>query len=140
MTTPAYDLPLPRPTAVSKPFWDAAREHRLVVQRSSRTGKTILYPRIVSPFAADDALEWVDASGKGRVVAATVVRTSTDPAWAQRTPYVVAIVELEEGARLTTNIVDCDPDTVRPGMAVAVRFDDVTPEVTLVKFAPADQP
>jgi uncharacterized OB-fold protein len=133
----AYTKPLPSPTPTSQPFWDAAREHRLIVQRSKRTGRRIFYPRIVSPFGPDDELDWVEASGRGTVYSFTVARRPTAPQWSGEGPYVIAIVELEEGGLMTTNIVDCDVESVRIGMPVAVVFDDVTPEVTLVKFKPA---
>ena len=98
MTEPAtYNKPLPEPTPVSQPFWDAAREHRLLIQRSKRTGKFIYYPRAVSPFGDDDELEWTEVSGKGKVYAFTIARRPTGPQWAPECPYVIAIVELAEG-------------------------------------------
>lgn len=134
-----YLKPLPEPTAVSQPFWDAARRHRLVLQRSRKTGKYIFYPRAVSPFGAGDELEWVEASGRGTVYTYTVARRPTAPQWAADVPYVIAIVALEEGPHLTANIVDCDPGDVAIGMAVTALFADVTPEVTLVQFRPAKE-
>ena len=131
-----YTKPLPEPTEVSRPFWDAAREHRLVIQRSTKTGQHVFYPRAVSPFGPDDELEWVEASGRGTVYSYTVARRPTGPQWAADVPYVIAIVELEEGVHLTANIVDCDPDSVRVGLPVEVTFHDVTPEVTLPQFRP----
>lgn len=131
-----YTKPLPAITNISRPFWEAAREHRLLIQRSKKTGKAVFYPRATSPYGPKDELEWIEASGKGTVYSYTVARRPTAPQWAGDVPYVIAIVELEEGARMTTNIVNCDPDAVRVGMAVRVVFDDVTPDVTLVKFEP----
>lgn len=133
----AYMKPLPTPTTTTQPFWDAAREHRLLVQRSRNTGRRVFYPRIVSPFGPDDELDWVEASGRGTVYSFTVARRATAPQWAGDVPYVIAIVELEEGGHMTTNIVECDVESVRIGMPVAAVFEDVTPEVTLVKFKPA---
>lgn len=131
-----YTKPLPEPTAASSPFWGAAREHRLLIQRSRKTGEAVFYPRLVSPFGADDELEWFQASGRGTVYSYTVAYRPTAPQWASDTPYVIAIVELDEGPHLTTNIVGCDPADVEIGMRVVVEYDDVTPEVTLVKFRP----
>jgi hypothetical protein len=132
-----YDKPLPEPTAVSQPFWDAAREHRLVLQRSKKTGKFVYYPRSVSPFGPNDELEWQEVSGRGKVYSYTVARRPTAPQWANEGPYVIAIVELEEGPHLTANILGCSPDDVRIGMEVTASFEDVTAEVTLVQFRPA---
>ena len=75
--------------------------------------------------------------GRGTVYTYAVARRPTAPQWANEPPLVIAIVELEEGAHMTTNIIDCDPSAVRVGMAVAAVFDAVTPETTLVKFRPA---
>jgi uncharacterized OB-fold protein len=136
MTTD-YAKPLPRPTAVSREFWAAARRHELRVQRCRACGQHIFYPRVFCPACLSDGLEWVNVSGRGRVYSFTVVRRAMHPAFRPDVPYVLAIVELEEGPRLTTNIVGCDPLDVRVDMPVEVVFDDVTPEVTLVKFRPS---
>jgi uncharacterized OB-fold protein len=133
---PAQNGMLPRPNAVSRPFWEAAKQHRLVIQRSTRTGKYLFYPRIVSPLAAGDTLEWVEVSGHGTVVGSTVVRASEEQPWSGRVPYVLAIVELDEGPRMTSTIVGCEPEAVHAGMAITAIYDDVTPDVTLVRFRP----
>ena len=132
-----YGRPLPEPNAVTAPFWDGARQHRLMLQRSRRTGRYVFYPRAVSPFGAGDELEWVESSGKGTVYSFTVARRATAPQWAGEAPYVIAIVQLAEKVRMTTNIVGCPPEDVRIGMAVEAVYDDVTAEVTLVRFRPA---
>lgn len=137
MTSDPYIKPLPEPNPTTKPFWDAAREHRLVLQRSRRTGKWVFYPRAVSPVGAGDTIDWVPACGRGTVYSFTVARRPTAPGWANDVPYVIAIIELEEGVRMTGNVVGCDPDTVRIGMPVEVTFADVTPEITLVQWRPA---
>jgi hypothetical protein len=132
-----YRKPIPEPTAASQPYWDAAREHRLILQRSKRTGRYVFYPRAVSPFGARDELEWVEASGKGEVYSYTIARRPTAPAWADDAPYVIAIVALDEGVHMTANIVECDPGLVHVGMRVEVAFVDVTPGLTLVQWRPA---
>ena len=135
----SYTKPLPEPGTVSKPFWEGAREHRLMLQRSKKTGKYVFYPRVVSPFAVKDELEWVEASGRGTVYSYTVARRPTGPQWSEDGPYVIAIVELAEGARMTANIIDCDVESVRIGMQVVAAYVDVTPEVTLVQFRPEQE-
>ncbi len=136
-STAPYMKPLPEPSPVTQPFWDAAREGRLLIQRSKKTGKAVFYPRSISPFGPNDELEWFEASGRGTVYTYTVARRPVAPQWANDPPLVIAIVELEEGPHMTTNLVECDPDDVRIGMPVTVVFEAVTPEVTLVKFRPA---
>lgn len=131
-----YMKPLPESTPASQPFWDAAKEHRLVLQRSKKTGKYVYYPRAVSPWGPGDELEWSEVSGRGKVFSFTIARRPTAPQWANDAPYVIAIVELDEGPRMTANIIGCAPEDVRIGMLVVASFEDVTPEVTLVQFRP----
>ena len=128
----AYGKPLPEPNAISKPYWDAARERRLVLQRSGKTGRYVFYPRAVSPYGADDTLEWVEASGRGTVYSYTVARRATAPQWSGEEPYVIAIVALDEGG-FAVEVHDVD---LRIGLPVEVAFVDVTPEVTLVQWRP----
>lgn len=132
----AYSRPLPEPTDVTRPFWDGLKEHRLVLQRSKKGKRAIYYPRSVSPFGPKDTLTWTECSGRGTVYSFTVARRPTAPQWADAGDYVIAIVEIEEGARLTANIVHCEPGGVRIGMKVRAVYDDVTPEVTLLQFEP----
>ena len=131
-----YSKPLPDPTTATAPYWAALREHRLMLQRSTKTGRFVFYPRAVSPFGKDDTLEWVEASGLGTVYSYTIARRPTAPQWADDGPYVVAIVALAEGVHLTANIIDCDLESVRIGMPVVAAFADVTSEVTLLQFRP----
>jgi uncharacterized OB-fold protein len=129
-----YRKPLPHPSPTSRAFWEAARRHELTLQQCAECGKFIYYPRPLCPRCFSDRLEWKKCSGRGMVHSYTVARYSPAPAFTE-IPFVLAIVELEEGPRITTNIV-APPDEVRIGMAVSAIFDDVTPECTLVKFKP----
>jgi uncharacterized OB-fold protein len=137
-TQTAYAKPLPQPTPLTRPFWDAARQHRLSLQQCAACSQYIYYPRAVCPHCGGADLEWKDVSGRGTVYSHTVARRPTARAFEPDVPYVIAIVELAEGPHLTTNIIACSPDDVRVGMAVEVAFDDVTGDVTLVKFKPTD--
>ncbi len=129
--------PLPRIDEESKGFWEACRRHELYVQRCRACGTQRYYPRALCPGCLSSETEWVRASGRGTVYSFTVMHQNQAPGFRERVPYVLAYVELEEGVRLLTNVVDCDPGTVRIGMAVEVVFEDVAPEVTLVTFRPA---
>ena len=134
-----YKKPLPTPSQVSQPFWDAAKEHRLVFQRCTLCGTHVFYPRYVCPgpdcFGVG-TLEWVESSGKGSVYAFTISYHPAHPAFADDVPYVFAIIELEEGWRMNSNVINIDPTQVHIGMSVEVVWDDVTPEFTLPKFQP----
>lgn len=130
-----YGKPLPQPSPISRPFWEAARRHELTLQQCGGCGKFIYYPRPLCPHCFSDRLEWKKVSGRGTVYSYTVSRYSPTPAF-KEIPFVLAIVELEEGPRMTTNIV-APPEQVRIGLPVTVAFEDATPECTLVKFKPA---
>ncbi|MGD0072750.1 MAG: Zn-ribbon domain-containing OB-fold protein [Candidatus Binataceae bacterium] len=130
-----YLKPLPKPSPTSRPFWDAAKRHELMLQRCGACGKFIYYPRPRCPHCFSDRLEWNRCSGKGKLYSFTVVRRAASRAFADA-PYVLAIVELDEGPRMTTNIA-APPEQLRVDMPVTVFFDDVTPDRTLVKFKPA---
>jgi uncharacterized OB-fold protein len=124
-----YTKPLPKPSPTSRPFWEAAKRHELLLQRCGACSKFIYYPRPRCPHCFSDRLGWERCSGRGKVYSYTVVRRASSRAF-------VAIVELAEGPRMTSNIVT-PPEQVRVDMPVTVFFDDVTPEHTLVKFKPA---
>lgn len=133
-----YKKPLPDFRPETKPYWDAAKNHELKLPISNTDGKFFFYPRALSPY--DDMthdIGWAKASGKGKVWTFSIHNMGPTPAYKGDPPYVVALVELEEGVKMMTNIVDCDPKDVTIGMEVEVVFDDVTPEVTLPKFKPA---
>lgn len=140
MTDPTRGVtrPLPRPTELSRPYWDAARRHELKVQRCTRCGLHIFYPRFNCTRCGARELEWIRASGTGSVYTYTVARRPTHAAFADRVPYVIAVVELDEGPRMTTNIVGCAPDDVRIGMRVEASFEDVNDEISLVMFRPLE--
>lgn len=130
-----YVKPLPKPTATSRPFWDAAKRHQLMLQHCGACNAFVYYPRDRCPQCLSDKLEWKPVSGRGKVYSYTVVRRASTRSFADK-PYVLAIVQLDEGPRMTTNI-EAPAENVKVGMPVAAFFDDVTPERTLVKFKPA---
>ena len=131
------EKPIPRPYQDTQPYWDAAKEHRLVLQRCQDCSKHQFYPRGVCSHCLSSKLEWVEASGRGIVHTYTVCYRAPHPGFGNDVPYVLAMVELAEGPRMMTNIIGCKPETVRIDMAVKVVFDDVTPEVAVPKFTPA---
>ena len=133
---PKYAKPLPRVDEESKGFWEACRRHELYLQRCRDCGELRYYPRALCPRCLSDRTEWLRAGGKGTVYTFTVTYQNQSAGFRDALPYVLAYVELDEGVRLLTNIVDCAPDDVRIGMPVEIVFDDVTPDVTLPKFKP----
>jgi uncharacterized OB-fold protein len=135
-TGPKYAKPLPRLDEESKGYWEACRRHELVVQRCRACGTLRHYPRALCPACLSDETEWLRCSGRGTVYTFTVTYQNQAPGFRDALPYVLAYVELEEGVRLLTNIVDCAVGDVRIGQAVEVVWDDVTPDVTLPTFKP----
>ena len=133
MATP----PLPRPYQDTAAYWEAAREHRFIIQQCTDCGEHQFYPRGVCSHCLSSDLEWREASGKGEVYSFSVNHRAPHPGFADDLPFVLAIVTLVEGPRMMTNIVGCDPNAVEIGMAVEVVFDDITEAVTLPKFRPA---
>ena len=135
-----YTKPLPRPEdpELTQPFWDAARRHELVIPRCQRCNRYFWYPRPACPHCLQEGWEWAPASGRGRLHTYTVSRQPQNPAFQDDVPYAYAIVQLEEGVRMVSNIVECEiPDGLSVDMPLEVAFDDVTDEWTLVKFRPA---
>jgi hypothetical protein len=134
-----YNKPLPKPDPVTKPYWDSLKEHAMKIQKCNDTGKFFFYPRGISPFTGSTNISWEAVSGNGEIYALTIIPTQRSAWPGFEAPYVVAMVELEEGAKLMTNIVnvEADPEHVKVGMPVKVVYDDVTDEITLPKFEPA---
>jgi uncharacterized OB-fold protein len=134
---PPKPLPLQENKALTDPFWQAAKRHELVMQRCTRCGNWIHFPREQCPVCFSQETEWAPVSGKGRVYAFTNVHQAQHPAFQEETPYCFAIVQLDEGPRMVTNIVDIAPDEVQCDMPVVATYDDVSEDWTLVKFKPA---
>jgi hypothetical protein len=118
------------------PFFEAARQRRLVIQRCRGCG-TLRFPaRDGCSRCLSRESEWTPVSGRGAVFSYAVMHQVYHPGFADAVPYAVVVVELEEGARLVSNVVDCALRDLRIGMPVEVVFEDVAPGVTLPKFRP----
>lgn len=136
MTTP-YTKPLPTPSEESVPFWEGCKRHELLIQKCSQCGAHWFPPSVMCRECLSTEWTHVQASGKGRVYTFAIYHRVYHPSFADDVPYAIGVVELEEGPRMTTNIVGCAPHDVYCEMPVEVVFDDVTDEVTLFKFQPA---
>lgn len=132
-----YDKPLPIVDPESAPYWSALKERRLILKRCRDCGRHHFYPRALCPHCHSDALEWSESRGTGSIYSYTVARRPAGPAFKADTPYVVAVVDLDEGARMLTSLITDDVETVRIGQRVVVHFDAVTDEVTLPRFKQA---
>jgi uncharacterized protein len=133
-------LPAPAPYVLPevKPFWDATAQGRLVLPRCAECETIIWYPRPFCPACGSLKIAWVEATGRGTVYSFTVNRRGQAdlPAYRDAGVYVLAYVELEEGPRVMTNIVDCSPDEVKIGQRVEVVFHDTGQGSALPRFRP----
>ena len=139
--TPAK--PVPIPDDESRPFFDAARQGVLLLRRChacstfmSPTGGIgmPLRPRCVACFSAD--LEWAPATGRGTLYSFALMHQVYDPAFAGEVPYNIAVVELDEGVRMTSNVVGCANEELRIGMPLEVTFERVSEDGAVPKFRP----
>lgn len=130
--------PAPRVTSETKPFWDGTGEGRLLLPRCLSCATIIWYPRAFCPSCHTDGVEWIEASGRGEVYSFSITRKG-DGEFRDAAPYVLAYVELDEGPRLLTNIVECDPETVAIGQSVEVVFDHTDRGTALPRFRPTQR-
>jgi uncharacterized protein len=141
MTVSERVLPAPAPFVLPevKRFWDATAEGRLLLPRCEDCGTIIWFPRPFCPECASLKIEWIEASGRGTVYSFTINRRGTAdlPAYREAGIFVLSYVELEEGPRIMTNVVDCDPESVRIGQAVQLVFHDTGQGTALARFRPA---
>jgi hypothetical protein len=121
-------------TDVSKVFWDAAKNHKFLYQHCDQCGENIFYPKKICPVCFSADLKWVEASGKGKIYSHTLCISNVAPGFEDDAPYIVATVDLEEGVRLMSNIVDCDYEDIKCDMPVELVFEDVTQDISLPKF------
>jgi uncharacterized OB-fold protein len=128
---------LPAPDEATQPFWDAARDGRFLVKRCAGCGRAHFYPRRFCPMCWSDDVDWEEASGRASLYTWSVVHQNDLPPFGERVPYVAAVVELDEGPRAMTNVVDCDFDDLRVGMPLEVTFRAISDEVTIPVFRPA---
>lgn len=131
---------VPGMTELTAPYWDAAREGRLVVQECRTCGQAWHPPLPRCPRCHCADLGWRPVSGNGTVYTYTVVRHPTHFAFADKIPYVLALVELTEGPRLVTALRGIEPGEVHVGQQVRVVFREIADGVTLPYFEPTRGP
>lgn len=129
---------VPEPDDSSEPYWRAARERRLLIQRCRACGVHQFYPRpfCVRCLAPDP--EWVAARGTGRIQTFSIVHRTSDLRFADDVPYALAIVTLDEDVQMTARIVDAPFERLRCDLPVRVVFEDVAPDVALPQFTPIE--
>jgi len=130
-------MPRSRPETAS--WWEACRQEKLMIQRCSQCGAFQFYPRIVCTSCMSEQIEWFQAGGRAKVLTYTICRLPVAQAYAADVPYVVALVQLEEGPTMMSNIVQCDPESVVSSMPLEVVFEAWSDEITMPQFRPASE-
>jgi uncharacterized OB-fold protein len=128
---------LPSPDLETQPFWDAARDARLLIRHCNACGEYHFYPRPFCPSCWSDDVEWFEASGRATLYTWSIVYQNDLPPWPERVPYVAAVVELAEGPRMQTNVVDCEFGGLCNGLDLQVVFHPTSDDFTIPVFRPA---
>ena len=132
--------PLPTPmTPEAKPYWDGLKEEKLMLPKCDDCGKAFFYPRIACPHCHSRNVGWIQASGKGKLYSFEIAYRSLNPAYKIEPPYVLAMIELEEGPRMMSNMINVEatPEALKCDMPVEVVFEKQNDDVTLPLFQPA---
>ena len=132
-----YAKPLPFIHDETRTYWEKLKAHQLWLPKCEDCNRLIFYPRSFCPHCFSENTRWVQLSGRGTVYSFTISHRAGDKSFAEDTPYNIVLVDLDEGVRLMSNLVECRDEDIRIGMEVEIAFDDVTPEVTLPKFRPS---
>jgi hypothetical protein len=133
------EMPRPQVEALTEPFWSAAHQQRLVIQRCTDCGAFRHLPHVMCARCGSSAHDWVQSAGRGRVFTYTIVTHPVHAATKEVVPYNVAVVQLDDcgGVLVPGNVVDCPPEDVHVGMAVQVVFERVDDEIAIPRFARA---
>jgi uncharacterized OB-fold protein len=132
------EIPMPVPTPTTQPFWDGLRQHQVWLQYSPSSDRWVFYPRVLAPGTLSDDLEWREVSGEGTLYTFTIARRPTAPPWADSGPQLLAVVQLDEGPRVSTELVNVEPEQIKIGMRVRPVFADTEDAAaTLLYFEPA---
>ncbi len=138
MTTYA-DKPLPVITEMTRPFWTAAKQGKLVLQRCGQCATFNFHPKPWCIECGSRDLVWTDAKPQGTVYSYTISRVvaMNFPGWQDDLPVLLCLVDLDDGARMYAQVTDCKPEDIRVGMRVKVHFEDISDEAAIPKFKPA---
>ena len=130
----AKPRPAPIPDAESAPFWAGTVEGQLLVQECSMCGQRQLYGRSLCTNCHSSALSWIESAGKGTIYSRTIIHQNPNRSFKHMIPFVVALVDLDEGPRLMTNIVGAPPEAVEIGARVRVKFEPVSDAAAVPLF------
>jgi uncharacterized OB-fold protein len=128
--------PLPVVTEENRPFWEGCQQGKLLLQQCSECHHYQFYPRLYCMQCSSDSLHWVESSGRGAIYSYTIIHQNKSLQFVHDTPYNVAIVQLDEGPRLLSNIVEIEATELRIDLPVKVMFDRVNEMISLPRFKP----
>jgi uncharacterized OB-fold protein len=132
--------PLPSPiTPEAQPYWDGLKENKLMLPKCDDCGKPFFYPRVLCPNCHSRNISWMQASGRGKLYSFQIAHRSLNRAFKVELPCVMAMIELEEGPRVLSNLINIEPDpnVVKCDMPVEVVFETQNDDITLALFQPA---
>ena len=135
MTITRVDIPVVDDN--TREYWEAAKEGKLLIKRCQVCMRAHHYPRPFCPYCWSQDVRWEEASGRAVLYTFSIVQRNDLAPFSDRVPYVAAIVDLEEGPRMMTDIVDVVPEEVRIGMDLRVTFVETAPDVSIPMFRPA---
>jgi len=136
MPEPNRPKPLPVVTEENRSFWEGCQQGKLLLQYCTQCQQYQFYPRLYCMHCNANVLRWVEASGNGVIYSYTIIHQNKSPEFINDVPYNVAIVQLKEGPRLMSNIVDIVLEELRVDLTVTVVFDQVTESISLPRFRP----
>lgn len=135
MTRNATPRPVPVPTAMTQPFWDGAKKRKLMLQYDPSTRTYQFWPRGCSVQTGKRNLEWKETSGKGEVYASTITHVPA-PGFEGKGPYVLGLIDLDEGVRIIGNVINVEPEDVAIGMRVKVAWEKLSEDINYFAFEP----
>lgn len=134
---PHPPLPEPEQTPYAKPHWDALQDERLLIQECPDCDQRQHFPRPWCRYCGCDTLEWIECSGHAELYSFSIPRRVVEVfEYEPAIPYAMGYIDLEEGVRFVSNVVNCDVDDLEVGMELQAVYDHVTDDVTLVRFEP----
>ena len=132
----SYKKPLPKPNADTAHFWDGCREHELRFQKCAKCGHVRWPASFLCPTCHSQETLWMTAKGRGKIYSYVIYHRAYHPGFEKDVPYAVALVELDEGPRMLTNIIGCRPEEVQCDMPVEIEWEDIEENISLPKFSP----
>lgn len=132
-----YNKPIPIPSPEAQPYWDGLRDSKLLMPRCDACGKSWFPPSLLCPHCNARKWTWTPTSGRGRIFSYVVYHRVYHPGFADEVPYAVAVIELDEGPRMISNVIGIAPDKLACDMRVEIVYQPITETITLPKFKPA---